>query len=182
MKVKVKGASDLYIWSYYRSPDKNNPEYLQQLHSLLNRITTDKGAPLWLGCDLNLPNIKWEDESVSQYASNSSVAHQLLNITGDFYLNQVVTEQTRVTETTASILDLFFTSTQTLINQVKVIPGISDHEAVLIESSLRQMRVKTPPRKVFQYIKADYEGIKQKLKTFQIEFEELAKTEDVDQL
>ena len=70
VKVKVKGTSDLYIGSFYRPPDKNNPEYLQQLHSLLNRIPTDKGAHLWLGGDFNLPNINWEDESVSQYASN----------------------------------------------------------------------------------------------------------------
>ena len=41
----------------------------------------NKGAHLWLGGDFNLPDINWEDESVSQYASNSSVAHQLLNIT-----------------------------------------------------------------------------------------------------
>ena len=94
----------------------------------------------------------------------------------------MVTEPTRVTETTASILDLFFTSNQTLINKVEVIAGISDHEAVFIESSLRPMRVKTPPRKVFQYKKADYEGMKQELKAFQIEFEELAETEDVEQL
>ena len=94
----------------------------------------------------------------------------------------MVTESTRVTETTASILDLFFTSNQILINKVEVIPGISDHEAVFIESSLRPVRVKTPPRKVFQYRKGDYEGMKQELKAFQIEFEELAKTEDVEQL
>ena len=47
VKVKVKGTSDLYIGSFYRPPDKNNQEYLQQLHSLLNRIPTDKGAHLW---------------------------------------------------------------------------------------------------------------------------------------
>ena len=44
------------------------------------------------------------------------------------------------------------------------------------------MRVKTPPRKVFQYRKADYEGMKQELKAFKEEFDELAKTEDVEQL
>ena len=38
VKVKVKGSSDLYIGSFYRPPDKNKPEYLQQLHKLLNRM------------------------------------------------------------------------------------------------------------------------------------------------
>ena len=182
VKVKVKGSSDLYIGSFYRSPDKNKPEYLQQLHKLLNKIPTDKGAHLWLGGDFNLPDINWEEESVGLYASNSAVAQQLLDTSRDFYLDQVVTKPTRVTETTANILDPFFTSNQTLINKVEVIPGISDHEAVFIESSLRPMRVKTPPRKVFQYRKADYEGMKHELKAFKEEFDELAKTEDVEQL
>ena len=112
MKVKVLGPSDLYIGSFYRPPDKNNPEYLKQLHSLLNRTPTDKGANLWFGGDFILPDINLEDESVSQYALNSSVAHQLLNTTRNFYLDQVATEPTRVTETSSSILDLFFTSNQ----------------------------------------------------------------------
>ena len=102
VKAKVKGTSDLCIGSFYRPPDKNNPEYLQQLHSLLNRIPTVNGTHLWLGGDFKLLDINWEDESVSHYASNSSVAHQLLNTARDFYLDQVVTEPARVTETSSS--------------------------------------------------------------------------------
>ena len=120
VKVKVLGTSNLYIGSFYRPPDKNDPEYLQQLHSLLNRTPTDKGAHLRLVGVFNLPDINWEDESVSQYASNTSVAHQLLNTTRDVYLDQVVTEPTRVTETSSSILDLFFTSNQTLIKRLRL--------------------------------------------------------------
>ena len=116
VKVKVKGSSGLYIGSFYRPPDKNKPEYLQQLHKLLNKIPTDKGTHLWLGGDFNLPDITWEEESAGLYASNSAVAQQLLDTSRDFYLDQVVTKPTRVTETTANILDLFFTSNQTLIN------------------------------------------------------------------
>ena len=62
--------------------------------------------------------------------------HQLLTITKDTFLEQVVTEPTRVTESSSNILDLFFTNNETLVNQVHVIPGIGDHEAVFIESSL----------------------------------------------
>ena len=91
------------------------------------------------------------------------------------YLDQVVTEPTRITETSSNTLDLFFTSNQTLVNKVEVIPGISDHEAVFIESSLRPMRFKTPPRKVFQYRKADNDAMKQELRSSQAEFQEAAK-------
>ena len=145
VKIKVQGSSDLYEGSFYRPPDKNNPEYLQELQSIMSRIPTDKGAHLWLGGDFNLPDITWEEVSVVPYATNSAVSNQILAIVKDMYLDQVVTEPTRITETSSSTLDMFFTSNQTLVNKVEVIPGVSDHEAVFIESSLRPMRVKPPP-------------------------------------
>ena len=159
-KVKVQGSSDLYIGSFYRPPDKTDAEYLQHLQSTLSRIPTDKGAHLWLGGDFNLPDINWEEENVNSYASNSFSCNQLLTIMKDSFLDQVVMEPTRITETTSNILELFFTSNQTLINKVEIIPGIYDHKAVFIESSLKPMKVKTPARKVYQYRKAEYESMK----------------------
>ena len=52
-KVKIKGSTYLYIGSFYRPPDKNNPDNLQHLHSRMERIPTDKGAHLWVGGDFN---------------------------------------------------------------------------------------------------------------------------------
>ena len=47
-----------------------------------------------------------------------------------------------LTVTTSNVLDLFFTTKSTLVNKVEIIPGISDHEDVFIESSLKPMKVK----------------------------------------
>jgi hypothetical protein len=57
---------------------------------------------------------------------------QLLDICQDNCLEQVVNEETHFTEKSKSILDLFFTSNSSLINKVEVIPGISDHDIVLV--------------------------------------------------
>ena len=181
-KIKIRGSSDLYIGSFYRAPDKTKPDYLEHLQSKLARIPTDKGAHLWIGGDFNLPDINWDDESVLPYATCSSVSKQLLHLAKDAYLDQMVTQPTRITETTANTLDLFFTSNATLINKVETIPGISDHEAVFIESSLRPMKVKVSPRKVFQYRKADYEGMKRELRATQHDFQQMAETEDTEHL
>ena len=132
--------------------------------------------------DFNLPDITWEEESVIPYETNSAVSNQLLTIVKDMYLDQVVTEPTRIIETSSNTLDLFFTSYQTLVNKLEVIPEVSDHDAVFIESSLRPMRVKTPPRKVFQYRKANHDAMKQELRFSQTEFQESAKTKDVEHL
>ena len=75
VKVKVQGSSDLYIGSFYRPPDKTDPEYLQHLQSTINMIPTDKVAHLWLGGDFNLPGINWEEENVTPYASYSTLSN-----------------------------------------------------------------------------------------------------------
>ena len=67
----------------------------------------------------------------------------------------MVSSPRRITEYSSNLLDLFLTNNRTLVNKCEVIPGIGDHEAVYGESSMRPMKVETPPRKVFQYKKVD---------------------------
>ena len=106
--------------------------------------------------------------------------HEFLSIVKDNFLDQVVTEPTRITETSSTTLDLFFTNITTLVNQVHVIPGISDHEAVFIESSLRPMKNTPAPRKIIQYRKADYEGFKRELNDFTPDFLQKATSPNSD--
>jgi len=53
-------------------------------------------------------------------------------------------------------LDLFFTNNPTLIQQTKVIPGISDHEMVIIDSLIKTLQTKAKPKTVFQYHKGNF--------------------------
>ena len=48
-KLKVQGSKDLYIGSFYRPPDNNDPEYLDQLQKFISRVSTQNGAHLWIG-------------------------------------------------------------------------------------------------------------------------------------
>ena len=129
-----------------------------------------------IGGDFNLPDINWEEETVLPYATSATVS-TLLTLAKDFYLDQMITEPTRITETTANTLELFFASNPTLINKVETIQGISDHEPVFIESSLCPIKVKIPTRKVSQYKKADYEGMKKELRAPLHEFQQKAESE-----
>ena len=49
------------------------------------------------------------------------------------------------------------------MNKVEVIPGISDHEIVYIESSLRPDTIKKPQRKVYLYNKMNHTLMRQGL-------------------
>ena len=163
-KVKVQGSKYLYVGSFYKPHKIHEKKYLDTLNSYLARIPTHNGAHLWIGGDFNLADIDWESECIKPYPTNGTQCEQLLPIAKDTIFEQVVKEPTSVTEDSSNILDLFFTNSETLVNQVHVIPGIADHEAVFIEFSLRPLKKTTAPRKIFQYRKADYDGFRAELR------------------
>ena len=70
------------------------------------------------------------------YATNYSLSAFSKNN----FLEQIVFEPTRITEDTENILDLLLSNKQTLVNRVEVMHGISEHEAIYVESSLRPAR------------------------------------------
>ncbi len=58
---------------------------------------------------------------------------KLIDISVDYSLSQLQEEPTRLD----SILDLTFTANPSLIRNLNNIPGIADHEAVIIDSYIR---------------------------------------------
>ena len=142
--IKTYGPKDLYIGSFYRPPDNHDPDYIGQLQKYLERIPTSHGAHLWLEGDFNLADLDWQNECITTYPTHGA-RRQLLTASKDAFLTQMGTEPTQITESSSSILDLFFTKNDTLVNQVRVLPGISDHEAVFIESSLCPIKKISPP-------------------------------------
>ena len=145
-KIKVHGSKDLYIGPFYRPPDNHDPDYIGHIQKYLERIPTSHGAHLWLGGNFNLGDIDWKNECTTTYPTHGAQCRQLLTASKDAFLTQMVTEPTRITESSSSILDLFFTNNDTLVNQVRVLPGISDHEAVFKEASHRPMKKISSPR------------------------------------
>ena len=127
-----------------------------------------------------MADIDWQNECVKAYPDHGAQCKELLTASKDAFLTQMVTEPTRITESSSNTLDLFFTNNDTLVNQVRVIPGISDHEAVFIESSLRPMKKASSPRRVFKYHKADYDSFRKDFQRFSEEFMEQVMTMDIE--
>ena len=145
----INAVQDLYVGAFYRPQSATEPEYLDHLSSYLSILT--RGTHLWLGGDFSLGDIDREDECPVPKAVNATQCSKLLSLVKDTLLEQMVSSLRRITEYSSNLLDLFLTNNRTLVNKCEVIPGIGDHEAVFGESSMRPMKVETPPRKVFQY-------------------------------
>ena len=54
-----------------------------------------------------------------------------------------------------NILDLFFTTNSTLVDNVSIIPGLSDHDIVLAKVNAKPEISKQIPQTILLYKKAD---------------------------
>ena len=78
--------------------------YCNELENIKNRY---KNAVLWIGGDLNLPDIKWATNSVEVNQNTAGINNLFLDIAESCDLLQMVTHPTRKEKT----LDLFITLT-----------------------------------------------------------------------
>ena len=79
-----------------------------------------------------------------------------VSTTNDNCLVQMVSKPTRDN----NILDLCLTNNPTLVDNVIIEPGISDHETVIAVVKLMK------PRTVYIYSKADWEGMRHDMQKF----------------
>ena len=86
---------------------------------------------------------------------NSSTLQLLVDIAQDYALSQV-NESTCL----ENILDLFFTNSPTQVQNVTVIPGLSNHNIVMITSKTKLPTYKQTQRKVPLYSRANWQAIK----------------------
>ena len=99
---------------------------------------------------------------------NRRVQSQLLEIVQDHCLSQVVNIHTREDKT----LDLLLTNSPSPVNRVKGMPPISksDHDIVFVEYDIKAKRIQQASRKIFLYIRADMDGLRDHLTRFRDTF------------
>lgn len=145
----------LLIISVYRPP-YNDLTYMEALCNTIESLILDHpNSIIWIAGDINLPNINWSDWST--HSNNYSVTlsnlfTELLISTG---FSQLVDSPTRHN----NILDIFATNRPSLVTKCEVVPGISDHEAVHVETQLKVVTVHSAPRQVLLWDKADFQYI-----------------------
>ena len=126
---------------------------MQNLHNLLEEIISSHfDCTIWLTGDLNLPDIKWNRLSISSYQYPLTINNHFLDLIGYGGFTQLVDTPTHDNR----ILDIFATNQPSYIISCYVVPGISDHEALYIESKLAVYT--TPPiqRKVYLWSRTDF--------------------------
>lgn len=177
-RVPTINGKFLTVGSFYRPPSSNADPIL----SLSNALSALSSEHVVLGGDFNLPEIRWSD--CSPTTGNSSSVYSLsLDLIKDFGLMQYVTEPTRVTNDHANVLDLIFCNRPATVSDVNVVPGISDHLAVIANLNCPyECRPNTRARQVYMYSRGDYNSLNNDLIEFLPEFERTSVSCNVDSL
>lgn len=170
-RVQLSKGGTIVLGTYYRPPNMND---IDELSHILSSIPD---SSVIIGGDFNLPNVEWTGTSFC--TDNSSLYKGFNDLIISFSLQQFVLSPTR----NNSILDLLLTNNPSLVSNVTVIPGISDHSAVVCDLSLNQMyKTSMPPRKIIMYERGDYESISHELSVYFPNFLNLSVESNVDHL
>ena len=148
-KIECDSNKSLIVISAYRPPN-SSIEYSKALSNIITEICRkNKNSTIWLGGDLNLPDINWPSNTICSNQYRKEISETFLALEEDIGLIQIVNFPTRG----QNMLDLFFTNRPSLINRCEAIPGISDHEIVFIDSNIAVSRQKPVKRKIYMWKK-----------------------------
>lgn len=130
---------------------------------------------VFLGGDFNLPGFNWSDEVLD--TDGPRAYSMFADIISVFGFEQYVKKPTREN----SVLDLILCNFPGVVSEVTVLPGISDHCAVVAKLSEPGTRKQAEcPRKVFLYDKGNYEAIDAELESYFYTFSRLSENSDVE--
>jgi len=171
IKLTLKCGKPVYVCSYYR-PHVTDENSLAAFRSALARIP--RHSKIIIAGDLNFPDLEWPTRVISSGSAYSRIHLDFIDMLDDYALSQMVEERTRLDKT----LDLILTNSPTQCTHTEVIPGISDHEAVLTNFNLNHRINKQTRIEVPVYSKADWCGLASHITGFHNKL----LTSDIDQI
>lgn len=172
--ITLDDNSSFAVGAFYRPP---NSDYntLQSLNEIISEVSS---RTFILAGNFNLPDLEWRD-GICVPGTGCRVNIEMKNMIDNYGLTQFVTCPTR----NNNVLDLVFSNSPSLVNNVNVIPGISDHMAVVAEIKKESKNTSnSATRKVFLFGRGDYSRIVEKLEDHLPVFECLAENYSANEL
>jgi hypothetical protein len=131
VKLQLNRAKSIIISSFYRPPNMTEDTYSSAVLEELIKLKHDnQKSDFWIGGDFNLPDRNWSSLTVTSNQYSYAMTDTYLDILRNCNVEQIVDFPTRGNKT----LDIFLTSNPGLIDRCKPIPGVGDHDAVLIDT------------------------------------------------
>ena len=128
--ISLEHQQSLTIGAFYRPPN-TGADVLEKVHISVSRFANNCNKVIMLAGYFNLPDIDWTIPTIKNQCRTPAIHNQLLNtlaIHSLIQLNQTATREN-------NILDLITTNSPNLVNRIEILPGISDHHAIVTEEN-----------------------------------------------
>ena len=102
-----------------------------------------------LGGDFNYPGIDWENSTLINSYVSCHFCEKLINLLHNYQLSPSLTRA-------QNVLDLCFTTNPNSVISCEPLPGLSDHDAVLVSIKIPKCVIKQHPRTVYLYKLANW--------------------------
>ena len=139
--VYIKSCPTLYLRAFHRPHhgiSLSDKQCLNELDLSISRLPNN--CHIILAGDFNLPDVDWSKKFVDPQCRYPTLSNQLINITQDYNLYQVVISPTREN----NILDLVFTNAPFLVQNASILHDLTDHDTVSAEILISPVRIKQP--------------------------------------
>lgn len=164
--VSVKLAHCRMVVGVCYRPPNDSSTFVTELYDAINIVITRyPTSPVFLLGDFNYPGIKWSTSPPS-LNSSSSVCQEFIELCSYFHFTQIISEPTRVTPTSANLLDLVLTTCPELCSEVTYMPKISDHSLLNFSVTIPVKKFSNRTKVIRNYPNADFNQINDELFLF----------------
>ena len=166
--VILKLSNNINVLSIcaYRSPSTDKA-YQTNLCNYITDVVNQHPNDIVCCCgDFNLPDIDWENGSVSSHRYPVEINELAMNMSAECGFSQLVNFSTRG----QNVLDLFFTTHPSLVQQCKPLPEISDHCTIFTEMKLMINYQKPLGHKIHLWDHANVQEMKKSMLEFSSKF------------
>jgi hypothetical protein len=162
-KIQFANSKPLILGSFYRTQGvKTLENFFSSFSNALSKNSRQHPNVI-VGGDFNLADIDWKTWQTTNIKTKA-IHERFLNFLFDNSLSQLVTGITRPVSN--STLDLLVTTNPNLIENIEILPGMSDHCLVMFDICMKpKLRIK-PKRKIYMYHKADIPTLKEHTQEF----------------
>ena len=145
VKVTLRNLNPLYVAAFYRPPQDpaDNLDGLEKTFNHLMDISNHNTKATFLVRGyFNAGDIDWDSLAVKPSSDQKGISKRIISLLCDAHLTQLQWEPTRQ----GKVLELLCTSKPSLLKSIETIPGISDHDGIIMADFYLSAQInKIPP-------------------------------------
>ena len=165
--AKVLGSKHTIIFAAAYRQSRSDQIYMDTVNQTLSTLCHKfSNMPIWIGDDMNLPDIEWETEQLTTNQYTHSISYSFWDTLANTGLQQIVNSPTINNNT----LDAVLTNCPSLAKQCVGMPGLSDHDIIFVKTSSRALRHKPARRKILLWKHANFDNICRKISNWTRDF------------